>query len=92
LSQNELIAVVEDLTGSKFPVTHQKSVDLRKAGEEKLEQGDFRAFIDLLRVHNGADNAGNELKEQKSANGLIGLPYEDIRAAVESSLKKQGAL
>jgi len=92
LSQNELIALVEDLTGSKLPVTHVKSADVQKAGEDKLAAGDFRAFVDFLRVHNSADGAGNELTEEQSANGLIGLPYEDLKVVVESWLKRQGAL
>lgn len=93
LSQNELIALAEELTGSKFPVTQNvKSADLQKAGEEKLAAGDFRAFLDLLRAHNSADGAGNALKEDESANELIGLPYEDLRAVVESWLKRKGAL
>lgn len=92
LSQNELLAVVEELTGSKFPVTHQKSADLQKAGEETLERGDYSAFGALLQVHNAADGAGNALEEQESANQLIRLPYEDVKAEVESWLKKEGAL
>jgi uncharacterized protein YbjT (DUF2867 family) len=92
LSQNELIAIVEELVGQKFPVTHQKSGDLQKAGEEKLAAGDFRAFVDFLRAHNNADGAGNELKKEDSANELIKVPYEDLRAAVESWLKEEEAL
>ncbi|KAK4237524.1 hypothetical protein C8A03DRAFT_44611 [Achaetomium macrosporum] len=92
LSQNELIALVETLTGSKLPVTRVKSADLQKAGEEKLAAGDPRAFVDFLRVHNSADGAGNALTEEESANKLIGLPYEDLRASVESWLKRKGAL
>ncbi|KAL2024910.1 hypothetical protein VTK56DRAFT_3609 [Thermocarpiscus australiensis] len=92
LSQNDLIALVEELTGAKFPVTREKSADVQKAGEEKLATGDPRAFTYLLRAHNSADGAGNELKDEESANDLIGLPYEDLKAAVESWLKRQGAL
>lgn len=92
LSHNELIAIVEELTGSQFPVTRVRSADLQKAGEEKLAVGDYRAFLDFLRVHNSADGAGNELKEEESANQLIGLPYEDARVVVESWLRKEGAL
>ncbi|KXX72799.1 Isoflavone reductase IRL, partial [Madurella mycetomatis] len=92
LSQNELIAIVEELTGSKFAVAHEKSADLQKAGEEKLALGDYRAFIDFLRVHNSADGAGNALKEEDAANKLIGLPYENLKAVVEKWLKKEGVL
>jgi hypothetical protein len=92
LSQNELVALVEELTGSKFPVTKVSSADLRKAGEEKLAAGDYSAFVEFLRVHNSADGAGNGLPEEESANGLIGVPYEDVRPVVESWLRREGAL
>ncbi|KAL2260103.1 hypothetical protein VTK26DRAFT_6007 [Humicola hyalothermophila] len=93
LSQNELIAIVEELTGQKFPVaTHETSSDLQKEGERKLEAGDYRAFVDFLRVHNSADGAGNALKESESANELIGVPYEDLKASVEAWLKRAGVL
>ncbi|KAK3385416.1 hypothetical protein B0H63DRAFT_472888 [Podospora didyma] len=92
LSQNELIGVVEELTGVKLAIIHLKSEDIQKAGEEKIAQGDFRAFLDFLRVHNFADGAGNALKAEESANELIGLPYEDLRETVKSWLEKAGVL
>jgi hypothetical protein len=92
LSQNELIAVVEELTGSKLAVTKIKSADLQQTGETKLAAGDYSAFVDLLRAHNSADGAGNGLPEEKSANGLVGVPYEDVKEGVKSWLKREGAL
>ena len=92
LSQNELIAVVEELTGSKLAVTKIKSADLQQAGETKLAAGDYSAFVDLLRAHNSADGAGNGLPEEESANGLLGVPYEDVREAVKNWLEREGAL
>ncbi|KAH6847551.1 hypothetical protein B0I37DRAFT_431172 [Chaetomium sp. MPI-CAGE-AT-0009] len=44
LSQNELIALVEELTGSKLPVTKIKSADLQQTGETKLAAGDYSAL------------------------------------------------
>ena len=91
LSQNELIAVVEELTGSKLAVTKIKSADLQQTGETKLAAGDYSAFVDLLRAHNSADGAGNGLTEE-SANGLVGVPYEDVKESVKSWLEREGAL
>ncbi|KAK3292878.1 uncharacterized protein B0H64DRAFT_344989 [Chaetomium fimeti] len=92
LSQNELIAIVEELTGWKLAVTKIKSADLQQSGEAKLAAGDYSAFVDLLRAHNSADGAGNGLPEEESANGLIGVPYEDVRESVKSWLQREGAL
>ncbi|KAK4225423.1 hypothetical protein QBC38DRAFT_264373 [Podospora fimiseda] len=92
LSQNELIAVVEELTGQKYPVVKkEKSEDLNKAGEEKLAAGDWRAFIDFLRAYNNADGAGNAIKEEESANKLIGLEYEDLKEEVGKWVKRTQA-
>ena len=92
ISHNELVGLVEELTGTKLAVTRIKAEVLQKEGEKKLEKGDYSAFIDFLRVHNSADGAGNGLSEEQSANGIIGLPYEDPRASVESWLRRKEVL
>ncbi|KAK0665968.1 hypothetical protein QBC41DRAFT_231670 [Cercophora samala] len=93
VSQNEIIKTVEELTGEKYPVVkREKAEDLQKAGEEKLAVGDYRAFIDFLRAYNNADGAGNAVSEEESANGLIGLEYEDLRESVREWLVKAGVL
>lgn len=84
LSQNELVAIVEELIGEKLTVIHQSSKELQKAGEEKLAQGDFRAFVDFLRAHLHGDGAGNALTD--AANDAIELPFEDLREVVKSLL------
>ena len=86
LSQNELRGIVEELTGETLSVVHVNSADLQKVGEEKLAQGDYRAFVDFLRAHLHGDGAGNALKE--GANEAIGLPFEDLREVVKALLGK----
>jgi hypothetical protein len=93
LSQNELIKVVEELTGQEYPVTSRaNSAELQKVGEEKLAKGDYSAFLELLTVHLHADGAGNALAEEKSANALIELPYEDLKTEVAAWLKRKNVL
>ncbi|KAK3689554.1 hypothetical protein B0T22DRAFT_408622 [Podospora appendiculata] len=92
VSINDLISLVEELTGSKLAVTKESSDDIQKAGEEKLAQGDFSAFINFLRVHNSKDGAGNALSNEDSANGIIGLQSGDLREVVTAWLKESGAL
>lgn len=93
-SQNDLVSVVEDIIGSKLTINHLNSADLVKAGEEKLAVGDFRAFGDLLKAHNHADGAGNDVKEDDSdnLNALIGLPYEDLKDSLTDWLKQAGVV
>jgi hypothetical protein len=84
LSQNELIKVVEELTGQEYPVTSRaNSAELQKVGEEKLAKGDYSAFLELLTVHLHADGAGNALAE---------LPYEDLKTEVAAWLKRKNVL
>ncbi|KAK3898179.1 hypothetical protein C8A05DRAFT_47427 [Staphylotrichum tortipilum] len=92
MSENELVTLVEELTGWTLPVTHIKSADIRKTGEDKIAVADARGFADLLRMYNGADGAGHKLEEADSVNRVIGLPYEDLWAEVANWLRRKGAL
>lgn len=91
-SHNEIVSIIEELTGSKLKVTHLKSEDLQKIGEEKLSLGDYRAFSDLLKVYNHQDGIGNAVEGEASANELIKLPGEDLRETLRAYLTKVGAI
>lgn len=90
-SQNELLAVVEELTGTKFAVTHENSAELERIGHEKLAAGEPAAFIIFLRTWNSTDGIGHGLMEEESDNALVGVQFEDLKAEVESWLKRAGA-
>ncbi|KAK3949717.1 hypothetical protein QBC32DRAFT_266174 [Pseudoneurospora amorphoporcata] len=92
VSQNQLLAITEELTGKKLSVTHVDSKDIHKNGEEKLAKGDYSAFVDFLKVHFLADGAGNELKKEESANEKLRLLTEDVRAVVKGWLEEEGLL
>ena len=58
-------------------MTHAKTADLKKAGEEKYKEGDFPgAFFDTLLAYNFADG-GNHAAE------LVGVGGEMTRLANE---------
>lgn len=95
VSQNQVLAIVEELTGKKFAVTRADSKDIFKSGEEKLPnlaKGDHSAFVDFLKAYFLADGAGNELKDEDSANEKLCLQTEDVRAVVKGWLEKKGLL
>ena len=92
VSQNQLLAIVEELTGKKLAVTRVSSKDIYKTGEDKLARGDHSAFVDFLKVHFEADGAGNALTEEVSANEKLGLQTEDVRAVVKGWLGGEGLL
>ncbi|KAH8881729.1 NAD(P)-binding protein [Thozetella sp. PMI_491] len=89
LSQNELLAIVEELTGTKYTVKKLNGAELLKTGEEKLAKGDFSAFFPLLQAYNSADGAGHAAKLD---NALVGVPEEDLKAAVKDGLTQAGVL
>jgi nucleoside-diphosphate-sugar epimerase len=80
VSANEIIAAAEKASGgAKFTITKVDSDAIAKAGDEKLANGDFSGFIDLLMVYNAADNKGlGYLDPKKSANEELGLPWEKV--------------
>jgi len=92
VSLNEIIKTVEELTGTTYTVNKASSADLQKLGEDKLSKGDFSAFGPLVTVWNYADGAGKALTPETSANELLGLKEEDLKATVKEWLVKQGQL
>ncbi|KAJ4400757.1 hypothetical protein N0V85_005679 [Neurospora sp. IMI 360204] len=92
VSQNQLVKIVEELTGKKLEVTHVSSKDIFKQGEEKLARGDYSAFVEFLKVHFLADGAGNALREEESANEKLRLVTEDVGAVVKGFLEGEGLL
>lgn len=85
-SLNEILQIVEDETGVKWAVERISTQELQKTGEEKLSKGDFSAFIELLRVHIHRDGDGHSVPKGELANGLLGLPKEDLRESVRKWL------
>ena len=92
VSLNEIIKTIEELTGTTYTVNKVSSAELVKTGEEKLAKGDFSAFVQLVTAWNYADGADKALTKETSANELLGLQEEDLKATVKSWLQKQGKL
>lgn len=86
-TQNEMLKIVEEETGSKWTIAHESTADLQKIGEEKLAKGDYSAFMQLLMVHLYRDGEGHPVKDSEKANKLLGLPEEeDLRAELKKFL------
>ncbi|KAH9908859.1 NAD(P)-binding protein [Xylariomycetidae sp. FL2044] len=86
-SQNQILSIVERETGEKWTVKKASTADEEKIGLEKLEQGDYSAFSNLLRRRLFADGADKAVQGDKSANGLLGLEEEDLEATLKAWLK-----
>ncbi|EOO02371.1 putative -like family protein [Phaeoacremonium minimum UCRPA7] len=91
-SRNEILKILEEETGTKWTVKHEATADLQRVGEEKLEKGDFSAFRELLLTYLHRDGSGHALKPEDSANELLELPQEDLRATLRKWLADEGAI
>lgn len=85
-SLNEILQIVEDETGVKWTIEHIDTKELQKTGEDKLSNGDFSAFRELLRVHIHRDGDGHSVPKDELANGLLELPQEDLRDSIRKWL------
>ncbi|KJR84962.1 NmrA-like family protein [Sporothrix schenckii 1099-18] len=91
-TQNELLAAVQELTGSAdgWTVKHVDSAEVQKKAAEKLAAGDFSVFVDLLSVWQYADGAGHapDPNSPTFGNTVLGLPQEDFKETLAAKLKK----
>ena len=85
-TQNEVLAIVEKLTGDKFEVTHVRSAESERIGDEKLARGDYSAFGNYLEQFLFADGSGNGLEGDENAIRLLGLEEENLEEVVKSAL------
>ncbi|KAG5745424.1 hypothetical protein H9Q69_012340 [Fusarium xylarioides] len=83
-TQNEVLKIVEQVTGDKFEVSHVTGAEQEKIGDEKIAKGDFSAFGNYLEQFLFADGAGHALKGDGNAIGLLGLKEEDLEEVVKS--------
>ncbi|KLO98483.1 related to 2`-hydroxyisoflavone reductase [Fusarium fujikuroi] len=83
-TQNEVLKIVEKLTGDKFEVSHVTGAEQEKIGDEKIAKGDFSAFGNYLEKFLFADGAGHALKGDENAIGLLGLKEENLEEVIKS--------
>jgi hypothetical protein len=73
-TQNEILRVTEALTGVKFETKHITAAEAEKSADDNLASGQaYNAFWDYVRQYQFADGAGHGLKDEASANELLGL-------------------
>ncbi|SPJ87039.1 related to 2`-hydroxyisoflavone reductase [Fusarium torulosum] len=83
-TQNEVLQIVEKLTGDKFEIFHISSAELERTGDEKIAKGDFSAFGDYLEQFLFADGAGHSLTGETNAIELLGLEKENLEEVIKS--------
>ncbi|KAK4101231.1 NAD(P)-binding protein [Parathielavia hyrcaniae] len=90
-TQNELLRLFEEETGSAFAVTRVSTKDLARARDEKLAKGDPGAWVLALCLGTFADGCGQAVEEGDIANGELGLQGRGLRGIVRDYLRAKGA-
>lgn len=86
-TQNEILKAAEDLTGVKFETKHITAADAEDSADNNLSTGKaYEAFWDYVRQYQFADGAGHALKEEESANALLGLKHGELVESMKDIL------
>ncbi|KAL7937739.1 hypothetical protein V8C35DRAFT_331404 [Trichoderma chlorosporum] len=86
-TQNETLRILESLTsGLQWTVKHVNSANLQLEGDKKRDAGTWHV-LEYLKLFAFADGSGHALKEEQSANALLGLEKEDVRESLERILQ-----
>jgi len=83
VSQNEVLVSFEKATKKKWEATHVDAEEQKKIGMEKVARGDFSGAQLLIRYFNCIEgHGGNFATYEKTSNGLLSLPKEDLDSVV----------
>lgn len=85
-TQNQVLEIVERLTGEKWTVNHLATAEQQQIGSAKLSKGDYSAFSNFLRKRVYEDGAGLAVQGPDSALDILGLEGEDLEASLEAWL------
>ena len=88
VSQNQVLASLEKVTGEKWEAKHVDAEEEKKKGLEKMSKGDFSGAVSLLQYINCVDGHGADyLRYEESADQLLSLPKQNLDDAVTEVLK-----
>ncbi|EXJ91206.1 hypothetical protein A1O1_04316 [Capronia coronata CBS 617.96] len=84
--QNDLLAAFEEVTGHKWPVTHDTTDNLLQRGREKRARGESGWVLDLIvaqLLEEGTDRRSIVVAQDKADNDILGMPHEDVPGMVK---------
>ncbi|KAI0411092.1 hypothetical protein F5X98DRAFT_381091 [Xylaria grammica] len=85
-TQNQVLGLVEKLTGQKWTVHHLTTDEQQRIGAEKFAKGDHSAFFNLLKRRVYADGAGLAVRGPDNAIDLLGLEEDDLEGTLRAWL------
>ena len=89
-TQNEIVNILEEESGAKLALSHRSTADSDREGHAKMASGSGGLF-DILQLFSFQDGAGHAVREEDTANKLLGLPESDLRAALREYVRTRGA-
>lgn len=88
VSQNQVLASFEKVTGEKWAVTHVDAEELKKDGVEKMGKGDFSGAMSLLKYISCVDGHGaNYMNYADGADELLELPKQNLDEVLAAFVK-----
>ncbi|KAI8623234.1 hypothetical protein F5Y19DRAFT_390345 [Xylariaceae sp. FL1651] len=87
-SQNQILEIVERLTGEKWTVNRLATAEQEQIGLEKLSKGDYSAFSSFLRKRIFQDGAGLAVQGPDNALDVLELGGEEVEVVVKEWLGK----
>ncbi|CAN8096347.1 unnamed protein product [Discula destructiva] len=92
VTQNELLELFEEETGSKFAISYKTADEAEKEGKEKLAVGGIPAgrfpFEEFLQKYWFGDSIPHAIKEEDKANTLLQLPKTELRDVVREYIRE----
>ncbi|TRX91568.1 hypothetical protein FHL15_007573 [Xylaria flabelliformis] len=85
-TQNQVLEIVEKITGTKWTVNKLPASEQQQIGVEKLSKGDYSAFSNFLRKRIFEDGAGLAVAGPDNALDLLGLEGEDLEESLRTWL------
>ncbi|KAJ9636004.1 hypothetical protein H2204_005501 [Knufia peltigerae] len=96
LTQNQMLHILQDLTGNKLEVKHAKKADMRKDSQEKIKsdpdkgdvwaRGSFEGIILIMLNEGGFCEYSNK---GRLWNKRLGLPEGNVEATIKAVLSKK---
>lgn len=86
VSQNEILAIAEKATGSKWTVTNQTTGALIKDGQDKLAKGDFSGINSLIVGAVYHPDGLGDFSSEGLWNEKLGLPQESLEESVKAGI------
>lgn len=83
-SQNELLALAEKITGSKWTVKHASVKENVEQGRAKLQKGDFSGILELLQATTFSQDQLGRFDQAQAWNEKLALPKDDLEKSLRA--------